>query len=164
MSLADKMEKLARIVPGVAGYQDNDSARDTDKAVRVKLAHELEEIKLALEAENTRLMEANELSLLPALDKVASKLDKTANKIKYAERGFSGIFDRPRVDLTRLEKALSFDISLLEDAASLRELARNVHRAYAETLSLKNAITELDMAVDGFDSKFSSRQAILTAQ
>ncbi len=164
MGLADKMEKLARIIPGVAGYQDSDSARDTDKAVRVKLAHELEEIKIALEAENRRLIEANELSLLPALDKVASKLDKTANKIRYAERGFSGIFDRPRVDLTRLEKALSFDISLIEDAASLKVLAKNVHGASVDTLSLKNAITELDMAVDGFDSKFSTRQSILTAQ
>lgn len=46
MGLAEKLERLIRIVPGVRGYQDNESARQTDKAVRMKLASELGSIKL----------------------------------------------------------------------------------------------------------------------
>lgn len=82
MGLAEKLERLIRIVPGVRGYQDNESARQTDKAVRMKLASELGSIKLDLENEKRRLMEVNDLSLLPALERTASKLSKSADAIK----------------------------------------------------------------------------------
>lgn len=36
MTLAEQLERLARIVPGVAGYQDRERARDADKAVTAK--------------------------------------------------------------------------------------------------------------------------------
>jgi hypothetical protein len=39
MALSDAMKKLARIVPGIAGCQDRETLRDTDKAVRKRNAH-----------------------------------------------------------------------------------------------------------------------------
>jgi hypothetical protein len=51
MALSDAMKKLARILPGIAGYQDRETLRDTDKAVRMKLAGELEGIRLSVESD-----------------------------------------------------------------------------------------------------------------
>jgi len=164
MSLAEKFQRLVRIIPGVAGYQDSEAARETDKAVRMKLAGKIEQIKLDLENEKRRLMEINDLSLLPALDRIASKLDKSANTIKYAARGFSGIFDKPGVDLNRLEKLCSFDLGLFEDADKLKALAKSVHDSYGGSAEMKNAIGKMDGAVDEFGRKFSTRQDILDAQ
>jgi hypothetical protein len=163
MGLAEKLERLVRIVPGVSGYQDNESARQTDKAVRMKLSSELDNINLDLENKKRGLLEANDLSLLPALDRIASKLSRSANAIKYAARGFSGIFDKPRVDIKRLEKLITFDLSLLDDVEKLKPLMKNINVSFPEASSLKNAVAELEVAIDVLDRKFSSRQEILTA-
>jgi hypothetical protein len=54
MSVADKLEKLARLVPGVAGYQDAEKARTTDKMVRLRLTEAIEGLKREVEAEQRR--------------------------------------------------------------------------------------------------------------
>jgi len=163
MGLAEKLGRLVRIIPGIAGYQDNESARNTDKAVRMKLAEQLEGIKLDIDKEKLRRLEAKDLSLLPALDKAASKISKTANTIKYAARGFSGIFDKPRVDLERLEKLSAFDIAMLEDMENLKGLVNNMSASSADASLLKDAVAKLDSAIDALDRKFSSRQEILSS-
>jgi hypothetical protein len=162
MGLAEKLERLVRIIPGVAGYQNNESARETDKAVRMKLAAQLDSIRLDLEREKLRLVETNDLALLPLLDRTASKLSKSANTIKYAARGFRGIFDKPRVDLTQLEKLSSFDLTLLEDIEGMKSLAKNMSESSADASSLKDAVAKLESAIDALDRKFSSRQEILS--
>ncbi len=45
MSLSEKVVRLARMVPGVSGYQDKESSRDTDKNIRLRVATELEQLK-----------------------------------------------------------------------------------------------------------------------
>ena len=55
MSFSRKLERLARIVPGVAGYQDKETSRDTDKTIRLRLASELEQVKRGLEGDKRRL-------------------------------------------------------------------------------------------------------------
>lgn len=84
-------------------------------------------------------------------------------RLKYAARGFSGIFDKPRVDLSRLEKISSFDLSLFDDIENLKALMKNINVSFSEASSLKNAVAELERAEDALDRKFSSRQEILTA-
>jgi len=76
MSLSEKVERLARMVPGVSGYQDKESSRDTDKNIRLRIATELEQLKRNLEDDKRQLMDKKDFSLLPALDRVASQLDK----------------------------------------------------------------------------------------
>ena len=38
MNLADKLDQLARIIPGLSGYLDREACRDTDKTIRLRLA------------------------------------------------------------------------------------------------------------------------------
>jgi hypothetical protein len=163
MGIAEKIQKLVRLVPGVTGYQDSDSARETDKAVRMRLANEIEKIRLDLESEKHRLVDIKDFALLPDLDGISSKLDKSANTIKYAARGFSGIFDKPRVNVQRLEKLCSFDLGLLGDIENLKTLLKSVHDSNSDSASLKIAIGKMDGAVEELGRKFSTRQDILDA-
>jgi len=86
MSIAQKLEKLARLIPGVAGYQDKENSRNTDKTIRLRLTEELLDLKMDLEEEIKFYTERKKLSVLPQLDQLASKLDKLGNMIKYACR------------------------------------------------------------------------------
>ncbi len=132
MSLSEKVEQLARMVPGVSGYQDKESSRDTDKNIRLRVATELEQLKRNLEDDKRQLMNKKDLSLLPALDRVGSQLDKLANTVRYASRGYSGVFDSNKLDVKKLDQLCTFDLQLMDglsrevvsDTGGLRLLAQ----------------------------------------
>ncbi|MGD0886808.1 MAG: hypothetical protein ABSA46_18360 [Thermodesulfovibrionales bacterium] len=164
MDFREKLERLARIVPGIAGYQDREKSRDTDKAVRIKLSRDLEQIKLRIEGDKRKLMEKNDLSPLTALDRIASKLDKTIDLVKYASRGYSGIFDISRVGQNKLNKLYAFDLGLFDNMKLIEAAAGVLRDSSGDMASLKNAIQKLEETVDCFEKNFLTRQDLLSAE
>jgi hypothetical protein len=164
MGLAEKLERLVRIIPGIGGYQDRETSRDTDKLVRLKLSSEIEGLKLEIEKEKRLGMDRNDLSLLPALDTLASKLDKTANLIKYAERGYSGIFDIHKIGQDKLDKLYSFDLALFDGIETLKTVSQGLHDASFEPSAAKEQVRKLDEAIEGFEKKFSTRRDLLKSR
>mgnify|MGYP001588169666 CR=1 FL=1 len=164
MSFAQKLERLTRIVPGVAGYQDKETSRDTDKTIRLRLVTELEQIKRDLEEDKKQLMEKRNLSLLPALDRVASKLDKLGNLVKYAGRGYRGFFDTYKLDQKKLDQLYTFDLGLLDGVEAIKTQAKQVHESHGDTVVLKKTIDDMDRFLDQLEKIFSTRQDILTTK
>ena len=46
VTVAKRLERLVRFVPGIPGYQDRETARATDKQVRMRLVGELHRLGL----------------------------------------------------------------------------------------------------------------------
>ncbi len=159
MGIAEKLERLVRIIPGIAGYQDRATAGDTDKAVRLRLAAGLNEVKRDVEAAKKALADRKDLTLLPALNRVVSKLDKTANLLTYASRGYTGIFDTFRFDAEGLDRLYAFNISLLERVGSVQEAGKNLRAAP----DLTESTAGLESEIDTLEREFMKRQEILTA-
>ena len=163
MSLAEKMERLARLVPGVAGYQDKEKSRDTDKSIRMRLAARLEELKRELELDKRQMMEKKSLSLLSPLDRVASQLDRLSNTVKYAARGYSSLFDGDRVDQKKLDELCAYDLQLMEELEVFRTHGERVRATHGDETGQRQAIQDFSLALDGFERVFSMRQSILLA-
>ena len=66
VTVAKRLERLVRFVPGVAGYQDRENARATDKQVRMRLAGEIHRLIQSLEEDKERIAASGDLSSLPA--------------------------------------------------------------------------------------------------
>jgi len=164
MSLAEKVELLARIIPGVGGYQDKETSRDTDKNIRLRLTAEFDQMKRDLEEDKRQLMDKKDLSLLPTLDRLASKLDKLGNMVKYASRGYRGLFDSDKLDLNILDQLCTFDLQLLDDMESIKTHVKQVRDSLGDGTVQKQAIEDLSHALDGFEKTFSTRQDIPTAR
>jgi hypothetical protein len=161
VSLATQIERLARLVPGVAGYLDRERARDTDKRVRQRLAAELGTIKRALDPLNRALVDAKDLAPLPALDRLGGKLDKLAATIDYAGHGYHGLFDAVTVGHPQLMRLYAFDLRLFDDVRALAGHARKVAEAVSDRPRLLDAIARMEAAVDRFDAAFAGRQRLL---
>lgn len=164
MSVAEKLERLARVVPGVGGYQDKETSRDTDKALRLRLVEELGKIKRSLEGDKRKLMEMKDLSLLPLLDGVASKLDKIGNLIQYAGRGYHGVFDAYKLNQKKLDQLYTFDLELFDKLDSIKTGARRVRESRGDSAALKSAADHLHESLDGLEALFATRSDILTAE
>jgi hypothetical protein len=161
VSLATQIERLARLVPGVAGYVDRERARDTDKRVRQRLAAELATIKRALEPVNRTLVDARDLAPLPALDRLGGKLDKLAATIEYAAHGYHGLFDGTSVGHAALTRLYDFDLRLFEDVRALAGHARKIAGVVSDRPRLLDAIARMEAALDRFEITFACRQRLL---
>lgn len=161
MSLIEHLKQLARLVPGIAGYQDRDRARDTDKAVRMKAGAELAAVKRDVERDARALADAKDLTLLPALDRLDAKLDTLRATIEYASRGYRPVFDRVKLDQARLEQLYAFDLGLFREIAAVRAAAARLHDVRGDRARLMGAIAEMDQALDQFETVVSRREHLL---
>lgn len=162
MSLAEKLEKLARHLPGVAGYQDQESSRDTDKLVRTRLAEMLTRVARSLDEDKRRLAGRGHFAPLPEIDRLGSRITTLANLILYASRGYRGFLDLHKVTQEKLDRLYSFDLDLFDEVQRIAECAEAVSNATESPADLRAAMDELRDAIDVLEAVYAQRQHILT--
>lgn len=160
MELENLLGRLVGILPGVAGYQDKDSGRDTDKAVRLRVAAEMALLERNLKGEKEKLIEKNELFLLPAIDAIVSKVEKLVSLTRSASRGYRPFFDSASDDPERLTRLYTLDLGLFHELKKIGEEVSDLGRRESAE-ALKKAIKELNRLLDIFEERFSARQKLL---
>jgi hypothetical protein len=163
VTVAKRLERLVRIVPGVAGYQDRENARATDKQVRMRLVDELRRLIRALEEDKERLAARGELSALPRLDRLAGRLERQSREVEFAGRGYAGLFDLHPVDADTLAQLYAFDLGLFDALSAVRAKAEAVRAALADAEALRVAADHMREALDDFGDLFDQRRRIVDA-
>jgi hypothetical protein len=164
VTTAEKLERLVRILPGVAGYQDRERARETDKQLRMRLGDELKRVARDLEDDKRRLLQAGQPGTLPLLDGLAGKMEKLARMFEFATRGYSALFDLRHVDLKRLEQMYAFDLGVFDTLQIVETKAAAVHQAGTDPAALQRAGDDLERALDDLERAFEARRQLLLAE
>lgn len=162
MKLAEHLNRLAKMVPGVAGYQTMEDLRETDRMIRERLASDLKEGERDIERVKRRLIEKKDLSLLPGLDYLTAKMDKLSNVMRYASQGYRGFFDPYPVDREKLEQLYAFDLHLFDEIEAIHGQVRALEEIANDPSALKKAIQTLDEALDRLEKIFSTRCNLYT--
>jgi hypothetical protein len=163
MAVAEKLEQLARRVPGVAGYLDQERARETDKLVRLRVAGEVETVKRLVEEEERRLTELHHLDHLARLGRLTAKLDKLASLVRFASRGYRGLFDARRPDEERLARLYAFDLGMLDEVERLRLKVADLAAVPRDNGAFEQVIEGIDEAIDACERTFAGRDDVLGA-
>ncbi|HEX6850419.1 MAG TPA: hypothetical protein VF139_03365 [Candidatus Polarisedimenticolaceae bacterium] len=150
------LEKLASYVPGVAGYREREGRRETDRRLREFLAGRLEEAASSLTALRNAITRGGSLELMNDVARLDKSLQKAASSLRFADYGYSGLFDQVKIRDAELEQIYAYDLTLLGDVQALGE---RVHAASggspkAETLQ------ELAQAAEGLDRKIVRRKEL----
>jgi hypothetical protein len=161
VTVAKRLERLVRFVPGVPGYQDRENARATDKQVRMRLVGELRRIIEALEQDKERLAATGDLSALPRLDRLAGRLERLSRTVEFAGRGYAGLFDLRPVDGDTLAQLYAFDLGLFDALSAVRAKAEAVRAALPDADALKTAADRMREALDDFGELFDQRRRIV---
>jgi len=164
VTTATKLERLVRILPGVAGYQDREKARETDKQLRMRLGEELKRLARDLESDKQRLLQAGQQAMLPLLDGLSGKLEKLARMFEFATRGYSALFDLRHVDLKRLELMYAFDLRVFDTLETMKAKAAAVRQSGADTAALQRAADDMETALDDLERAFEARRHVLLAE
>jgi hypothetical protein len=146
------LEKIANAVPGFKGYREKELRRDADRIGREHLAGQLDACKKTLNEWADAATRSGGLDALNDVETARKRLDKVANRIRYADRGYAGFFDAIKVDEAMLARVYEFDLALLGDVEAVRQAAAGPIDA------AKGLIGRLDT----LDAKLTEREAILS--
>jgi hypothetical protein len=163
VTVANRLERLVRFVPGVAGYQDREAARATDKQVRMRLVGDLRRLIQALEEDKERVAASGDLSALPRLDRLAGRLEHLGRIVEFAGRGYSGLFDLHTVDGDTLAQLYTFDLGLFDALSVVRAKAEAVRAALPDAEAVRTAAEHMRAALDDFGELFDQRRRIVDA-
>ena len=161
VTVANQLERRARFVPGVAGYQDRENARATDKELRMRLVQELRRLVQVLDDHKARLAEARDFSALPRLDRLAGRLERMGRTVEFASRGYTGLFDLHAVDVEVLDQLYAFDLGLFEALSVVRARVEAVRAA--DPTGLVAAAIHMGEALDDVEQLWDQRQRIVDA-
>ncbi len=118
------LERLVNHIPGFKGYNEKELRRDADRVQREYLASRLDEAKKHLDQIAATAPPASVRSTPSTTSRRRSKrLDKVANRIRYADRGYAGFFDAIKVDEAALDRVYRFDLALVDNVEAARAAA-----------------------------------------
>jgi len=151
------LERLMNSVPGFKGYRERDLRRDADRLQREHISARLEDGKKALDQVAAALTRGGDLDVINDVETARKRIDKVSNRIRYAERGYSGFFDAVKVDETILAKVYAFDMGLVEDVDGIRAAAS----AASGASDARAAVQDLIGRIDALDARLSERENVL---
>jgi hypothetical protein len=157
---AERVEALARLVPGLGRYQDREGLRDTDKQVRTHLADQLAALGRILEEAQALLAEGKRLERLPALDRLGRRLATLTDQIRFASYGFAGVFDLRKIRETELSALHRFDLGLLEAVPRLRESLQAVADVAELEAGFPEAVAAACAALEAFRQTLEERERL----
>ena len=155
---AERVERLARLVPGLGKYQDREGLRDADKRIRTYVAELLGNLGRELEPVQRRLTEDRRLDRLTALDRLGRHLICLADRTRFASYGFAGVFAPHKIRETELAALHAFDLRLVEEIPRLQTLLKTVADAtgrdngFADTVrAAEDGLRRLEETLDERD-------------
>jgi len=153
------LERLMSSIPGFKGYREKDLRRDADRLQREHLSLRLEQGKKALNRVSADLTRGGDLDVINDVETARKRLDKVVNRIRYAERGYSGFFDAVKVDETVLGRIYQFDMGLVEDVDGVWSAASAAEAS--PIAQARPALQDLIGRIDALDARLSERENVL---
>jgi len=153
------LERLMNSIPGFKGYREKDLRRDADRLQREHLSLRLEQGKKALNRVSADLSRGGDLDVINDVETARKRLDKVVNRIRYAERGYSGFFDAVKVDETVLGRIYQFDMGLVEDVDGVWSAASAAEAS--PIAQARPALQDMIGRIDALDARLSERENVL---
>jgi len=150
------LEKIADLIPGLAGYRAKESRRDTDKRLREHMAGRIDALRLKIEEIKAAATDAGDLDLLDDLGRLDARMQRTADALRYADYGYSGFFDQLKIREAELDRIYAYDTAMFED---LDLLARDVGKLKYDAIG-NLTLREVEGTVAAIELKVANRKDI----
>jgi hypothetical protein len=150
-----ELKKAARILPGIGSYQDRESIRESDKALRMEVSRRLDELLGMVEWLKTDQVKKGALKYLTEIDGLSRHLEKVSRMIGLASRGYAPLFSEELFDEDRLARLFEFDQGLLHDVAAVEVLV--VKLTEKGTVVTSEGVASVRKQVDKLEKKIKTR-------
>lgn len=150
------LERVADLIPGVAGYRKKEAARDTDKRLREYMARQIDFLRHRVEDFKGVLMQQGRIDLLDDVDLLTRKMARLADLIRYASYGYAGLFDPVKFREQELAQLYQMDVQLLDQVRAVQSIVDTLDAAQNPGLQLR----QLQEALNQLDDRFQARSQL----
>lgn len=144
-------ETMLRHIPGYSSYKDKELARDSDRALRDRIAQQLDANATRVEAVQRAAAVERNTQKVKELEPVVQGFRNTANLVRSLSYGYSGLFSDSPVDDVALAQLRIFDEGLMVKAT-----------AFKSTVDGLDDHSEID--ADALTNEIASFKAMLDAR
>jgi hypothetical protein len=159
--VADIFKNIVRIFPGMPSYQEREGLRAQDKVIRTQLASRITEQVERIGEIKAELTNRAMLKPLANLDRLARKLMRLADTVRFASYGYGGLFAATPVDEQKLAELYDYDLSLHQEveelAVAISALGQRQDNEWEKT-SLDN----IQQVVIRLEERITNRQSLFT--
>ena len=157
----DFLEKAIRLIPGYKGYKRKEERRDNDQLLRMTLVKKLEHARSKGREITGGLRGPAALKAVTDLDRVDKRLEKLIDEIRFAARGYRGLFDMHKVRENELDQLYRFDVELVENVQDVEKAIEELAAAARSELEMAPHIKAVvDLLLD-FSEKMDSRSELM---
>ena len=157
------LEKIMGYVPGYRGYKEKELRRESDRLIRMEVVNRLKAAKTAFRRTFANPLLVQKLSGDDTyrFEALNSRLDRVTQRIDRAVAGYAGMFDAIKVKEDKLDSVLKHDLSLIEQAESVKADVEKAVGIDPATDEWRAAMDALISKVEGLDSLVNERSNLL---
>lgn len=157
------VEKLELVIPGFHGYKKKELLREDDRLIRGKVAEILGQAKREMERALQRCAMVNCQQLM-AIENLRKKLMMLESRVRHAEAGYRGYFDRIKFREEEIKRLIEYDAKMIELAEEVLNEAKNLNAQVANPQSLGMAVLNLDDKLVNFEEVLSQRMSFAVGE
>jgi hypothetical protein len=140
------LQQLMEAIPGFDGYREREIRRTADKILREHLVSQLDVVRDRLNEVIAAWARAGRLQDLDDIDRVARKLAKVRDNIRFADYGYTGFFDAIKIGEEQLDRLYAYDLSLSQGIADCAKAVQTLSTAPAEQAAQQIGAAEAAVA------------------
>jgi hypothetical protein len=159
--VANIFKSMVQIFPGMPSYQEREGLRAQDKVIRTQLASRITEQVERIGEIKAELTNRAMLKPLADLDRLARKLMRLADTIRFASYGYGGLFAATPVDEQKLAALYDYDISLHQEVEELAVAVGTLRQRQDDEWE-KNSLDDIQQIGNRLEQRITNRQSIFT--
>ncbi|MDV3103593.1 hypothetical protein [Thermococcus waiotapuensis] len=157
------LEKLELVIPGFHGYKKKELLREDDRLVRAKVADVLVQARKEIERALQRCAMVS-CPQLVAMDSLRKKLLTLEGRVRHAEAGYAGYFDRISVREEELENLIEYDARMIELAEEILGRAKSLGGEVVNPQALGLSVLELEERLRALEETLDKRMSIVAGE
>jgi hypothetical protein len=157
------LEKIMGYIPGYRGYKEKELRRESDRLIRMDVVNRLKAAKTAFRRTFANPLAVQKLSGEDTyrFEAFNSRLDRVTQRIDRAVAGYAGMFDAIKVKEDKLDSVIKHDLSLIENAESIKVDVEKATRIGVGTEDWQAAMDALISKIEEFDRLIDERSNLL---
>jgi len=156
----DIFKKLGSKIPGFKEMIERSEYRDADKLLRDTIAKAAEQENMRVSDLQRQFISAGEIAYVDDLEAASVKLRTFADRVRFAARGYAGLFDPTKVNTEELTAVYQYDSAMMDQLDTVTRAVDNV-QASIGTDGLPAAIRNLESAAQLMLDTFSKREEVM---
>jgi hypothetical protein len=157
-TIGEALNNLAMHIPGFAGYKSSEDRRIADKQLRAVIGERLSKVKDRLDRVVDALSRSGKLDSLAIIDQSGRKLERLIDRMRFADYGYTAVFDRVQLGDAQLLQIYQFDATILNEVPQFDAAVAATESAGADGEKVRAAITAFDALIEDFDTRFEGRK------